>query len=81
VQLLLPLAWIPGEQVGRLEYATTEIHTHVTIDKLQAVHRLTHPGAQLRRRDRDAEASADELLLEELYRSFADEAAEEEADR
>jgi integrase/recombinase XerD len=68
------------EYLGHADLETTEIYTHVTIDKLQAVHRLTHPGAQLRRRDRDAEASADELLLEELYRSFADEAAEEEAD-
>jgi integrase/recombinase XerD len=68
------------ELLGHADLETTEIYTHVTIDKLQAVHRLTHPGAQLRRRDRDAEASDDELLLEELYRSFAAEAAEEDAD-
>lgn len=66
------------ELLGHSELETTEIYTHVTIDKLQAVHRMSHPGAQLRRRS-PAE-SDEEALLEELYRSFADEAAEEDGD-
>lgn len=70
------------ELLGHADLETTEIYTHVTIDKLQAVHRLTHPGAQLRRRGGDGdvagEATVDELLLEEMYRSFADEAAEDD---
>jgi integrase/recombinase XerD len=71
------------ELLGHADLETTEIYTHVTIDKLQRVHRLTHPGAQLRRR-RDGgagDATDDELLLEELVRSFAVEAAEEDRDR
>ena len=66
------------ELLGHSDLETTEIYTHVTIDKLQAVHRLSHPGALLRRRTQDTAATDDELLLEELYRSFAEEAAEEE---
>ena len=68
------------ELLGHSDLETTEIYTHVTIDKLQAVHRVTHPGALLRRWTKDDDVSTDELLLEELYRSFADEAAEEEVD-
>jgi len=71
------------ELLGHSNLETTEIDTHVTIDKLQRVHRLTHPGAQLRRRrdGSNVDATDDELLLEELHRSFATEAAEEgEAD-
>ena len=66
------------ELLGHSELETTEIYTHVTIDKLQAVHRMSHPGARLRRRS-DGE-STEEALLEELYRSFAAEAAEEDED-
>jgi integrase/recombinase XerD len=66
------------ELLGHSELETTEIYTHVTIDKLQAVHRLSHPGAQLRRRG--AGQSDEDALLEEFYRSFAEEAAEEDED-
>lgn len=68
------------ELLGHADLETTEIYTHVTIDKLQAVHRLTHPGAQLRRRgggdgagDVAAEVNVDELLLEDVYRTLASE--------
>jgi integrase/recombinase XerD len=67
------------QMLGHADLSSTEVYTHVTIDKLQAVHRLTHPGARLRRRGRDAEASDETLLLEEMYRSFVVEREEEEA--
>jgi len=67
------------ELLGHADLETTEIYTHVTIDKLQRVHRLTHPGARLRRRGRDRRTTDDELLLEEIVRSFAAERDEEEA--
>ena len=67
------------ELLGHRDLETTEIYTHVTIDKLQKVHRLTHPGARLERSGRDAEASDEALLLEEMYRSFAVETAEEKS--
>ena len=63
------------QMLGHASITSTEIYTHVTIDRLQQVHRLTHPGALLRRRS--GEESDEQALLEDLYRSFAAEAAEE----
>lgn len=65
------------ELLGHAELETTEIYTHVTIDKLQAVHRMSHPGAQLRRRSAGTE-DQDDLLLDELHRQLARERADEE---
>jgi integrase/recombinase XerD len=36
--------------LGHAELSTTEIYTHVSIDKLKAIHARTHPGAALARR-------------------------------
>jgi integrase/recombinase XerD len=36
--------------LGHEDLATTEIYTHVAIDKLKAVHQATHP-ARIRRED------------------------------
>ena len=66
------------ELLGHAELETTEIYTHVTIDKLQAVHRMSHPGARLRRRSPGE--SDEDALLDEIYRTFAEEAAEEDED-
>jgi integrase/recombinase XerD len=72
------------ELLGHAEIETTQIYTHVSIEKLRTVHRLTHPAAQLRRRvddgDGATEGSASEALLEDLYRSFAGEAEEDDED-
>ena len=46
------------EMLGHANLETTEIYTHVSIDKLIAVHRATHPS-RLQRRER-APADADE---------------------
>ncbi|MDP3514724.1 MAG: site-specific tyrosine recombinase XerC [Sulfuritalea sp.] len=39
------------EMLGHANLETTEIYTHVSIDKLIAVHRATHPSRLQRRRD------------------------------
>ena len=42
--------------LGHASVATTEIYTHVSIDKLQQIHAATHPSGTLRRRGGDEEA-------------------------
>lgn len=37
------------EMLGHAQLATTEIYTHVAIDKLQQIHAATHPAGTLRR--------------------------------
>ncbi|MDQ3040095.1 MAG: site-specific tyrosine recombinase XerC [Pseudomonadota bacterium] len=44
------------EMLGHANLDTTQIYTHVSIGKLQAVHAATHPAAKLQRRERDASA-------------------------
>lgn len=39
------------EMLGHANLATTEIYTHVAIDKLQKIHAATHPAGKLERRD------------------------------
>jgi integrase/recombinase XerD len=41
------------EMLGHVDLSTTQIYTQVSIRKLKQVHDATHPGARLRRRDRD----------------------------
>lgn len=41
------------EMLGHANLDTTQIYTHVSIGKLQAVHAATHPAAKLERRERD----------------------------
>jgi len=41
------------EMLGHENLDTTQIYTHVSISKLQAVHAATHPTAKLERRPRD----------------------------
>lgn len=45
------------EMLGHANLATTEIYTHVSIDKLQQIHAATHPAGTLHR-DRDPEATS-----------------------
>lgn len=45
------------EMLGHSQLSTTEIYTHVAIDKLQQIHAATHPAGKLERRD-DPGASA-----------------------
>ena len=63
----------------------TQIYTRVSIKKLKEIHTVTHPGARLERRERSAEASADEhapaydpASQDDLLSASAAEAAEEE---
>jgi integrase/recombinase XerD len=39
--------------LGHTKLGTTELYTHVSIDKLRAIHAATHPGARLQRRRKD----------------------------
>ena len=45
------------EMLGHAQLATTEIYTHVAIDKLQRIHAATHPAGKLDRR-REPEGGA-----------------------
>ena len=36
------------QMLGHAKLTTTQLHTHVSIPQLQAVHTATHPAAQLR---------------------------------
>jgi len=47
------------EMLGHANLATTEIYTHVSIDKLQRIHAATHPAGKLERRERDAMDAGD----------------------
>lgn len=42
------------EMLGHANLATTEIYTHVAIDKLQRIHAATHPAGKLERRDSES---------------------------
>ncbi len=42
------------EMLGHANLATTEIYTHVSIDKLQRIHAATHPAGKLERRDAES---------------------------
>ena len=46
------------EMLGHAHLATTEIYTHVAIDKLQRIHAATHPAGKLERRTSDTEATS-----------------------
>jgi integrase/recombinase XerD len=41
------------EMLGHAQLTTTEIYTHVSIDKLQQIHAATHPAGKLQRREKD----------------------------
>lgn len=67
------------EMLGHATLQSTQIYTKVSIKKLKEIHTVTHPGAQLVRREKTDEASdADEITPEELLSSLAAEAAEDE---
>lgn len=46
------------EMLGHANLATTEIYTHVSIDKLQKIHAATHPAGKLERRSDDPTPAA-----------------------
>jgi len=58
------------EMLGHANLQTTEIYTHVSIEKLIAVHGATHPSRLTRHRD--AENSATGASLNEVSRSAAE---------
>ena len=47
--------------LGHAELSTTQIYTHVAIEKLKAVHALTHPARLTRRADGAADNAADNI--------------------
>jgi integrase/recombinase XerD len=49
------------EMLGHANLETTEIYTHVSIDKLIAVHKATHPSRLRRRRDAQSPVSGPSL--------------------
>ncbi len=46
------------EMLGHAQLATTEIYTHVAIDKLQKIHAATHPAGKLERREPESPSGA-----------------------
>jgi len=44
------------EMLGHASLETTEIYTHVALEKLEEIHAATHPGARLEAKERDLEA-------------------------
>ena len=74
------------EMLGHANLETTEIYTHVSIDKLIAVHRATHPSRLERHRDDQQPVTGPSLgevaenataaLLAALQAENEDEAAE-----
>ncbi len=59
------------EILGHACLDTTQRYTHVSLKKLREIHTATHPGAQLKKQDRDA-------LLDELAAEESEEESEEE---
>jgi len=72
------------EMLGHANLETTEIYTHVSIDKLIAVHRATHPSRLQRRRDAQAPVvgpsldEARETLLDAIAADGEDETGAED---
>lgn len=66
--------------LGHAEVSSTQVYTHVAIDKLAAVHAATHPGARLESPMRDAHDQAQQAQAEAvLLAALAEDEAEEEA--
>ena len=54
------------EMLGHANLGTTQIYTHVSIQKLKAIHDATHPGAKLKpaaSRAADAKTEAERAAL------------------
>ncbi len=67
------------EMLGHASLETTQLYTHVSIEKLKAVHTATHPSARLLRSQPSAIAATDAekaLLISELELEAAEEAHE-----
>ena len=67
------------EMLGHASLETTQIYTHVSIEKLKAVHAATHPAARLLRSQPSVVAASDDakaLLISELEFEAAEEAHE-----
>lgn len=45
--------------LGHADIGTTQVYTHVSIEKLRAIHAATHPGAKLEQRGEDRDDAAD----------------------
>lgn len=63
--------------LGHASIASTQLYTRVAVRKLKRVHELTHPGANLKRREARDEGR-ESLTEDELLSSLAAEAAEED---
>ena len=70
------------EMLGHASLSTTQIYTHLSIQKLQKIHAATHPAARLERRALAGDAARSEAAGDEeraeLLSSLAAEAAEED---
>ncbi|GAB6044361.1 site-specific tyrosine recombinase XerC [Endothiovibrio diazotrophicus] len=63
--------------LGHADLATTQIYTHVSVEKLKAVHAATHPAKLRREVDRGAGENGREAEREALFTALAAEEDEE----
>ncbi len=66
--------------LGHADISTTQIYTHVAIDKLREIHDATHPAKLTRTKTTDVDTSADTLAQREaVFTALAAEADEDES--
>jgi integrase/recombinase XerD len=68
------------QMLGHAKLETTQIYTHVSIQKLKTIYAATHPAAKLARREREDPATGNAPAADELLAALAAEAEEDDDD-